>query len=281
MTGMLEQVAIPFRLVGGTQPLILLPALINQRGPFEFVLDTGAGLCLTTRALAFEVGILATATQQGHGAGGAVALGIGSADSISVGNVTARGVRVGITDEVRRIAAAVGARVDGAVGYDFLRSFQMTIDYASRTVALETPRSRAASLSQNQTTLSFKLASKKPLVLLNAYVGELGPFRFALDTGASTTAISPRLASRLDLSLATIPDMTGGGGSITASASRIRSLRVGSSTAEGLDVAVTDALDIVSEAIGQTLDGILGYNFLSRYRVIVDYPNESLTLTSI
>ncbi len=132
----LDPMPITFRLAGGAQPLIVLPVFVNDRGPFAFILDTGASLCIVTRSLASEVGIVALATQQGHGGAGQVSLGIGSADSIALGHARANGVRVGITDELLRIAATIGERVDGALGYEFLREFRLTLDYQCQTVEL-------------------------------------------------------------------------------------------------------------------------------------------------
>lgn len=187
-------------------------------------------------------------------------------------------MRVGITDELR-IAATIGARVDGAVGYEFLRDFRLTLDYKSQTIELAQGSGSAEASNQFGPALPFRLAhSSKPLILFDAYVDELGPFNFTLDTGASTTAESPSLASRLNVHLTAIPDVTGGGGSIKASP-RVRSLRVGSNTACELDVAVTGALDVVSTALGQKLDGILGYNVLRLYRTLIDFPNAQLHFT--
>jgi predicted aspartyl protease len=273
----LDPMPITFRLAGGAQPLIVLPVVVNDRGPFAFILDTGASLCIVTRSLASEVGIVALATQQGYGGGGQLSLGVGSADSIALGHARAHGVRVGITDELLRIAATIGARVDGALGYEFLCAFRLTLDYMSQTLELAQVSSSTEVSDELGPALPFRLAhSSKPLILLDAYVDELGPFNFVLDTGASTTAVSPSLASRLNVRLSAIPDATGGGGSIKASSARIRSLRVGSNTAYEVAVAVTDALDVVSSAVGQKLDGILGYNFLRLYRVLIDFPNSRL-----
>ena len=188
-------------------------------------------------------------------------------------------MRVGITDELLRIAATIGERVDGALGYEFLREFRLTLDYQCQTVELAQGSGSTEASNQFGQALPFRLAhSSKPLILFDAYIDELGPFNFALDTGASTTAVSPSLASRLKVHLTAIPDVTGGGGSIKASSARVRSLRVGSNTAYEVDIAVTGALDVVSTALGQKLDGILGYNFLRLYRVLIDFPNATLHL---
>ena len=42
---------VKFRLAGGVQPLILLPVEVNGEGPFEFILDTGAGTSLLSAEL--------------------------------------------------------------------------------------------------------------------------------------------------------------------------------------------------------------------------------------
>ena len=43
---------VTFRLAGGKQPLILLPVFVDGRGPYSFVLDTGAGPTLVSNELA-------------------------------------------------------------------------------------------------------------------------------------------------------------------------------------------------------------------------------------
>ena len=43
---------VPFRLLGGAQPLAVLPVRLNGTGPFQFVLDTGASRPVLTPKLA-------------------------------------------------------------------------------------------------------------------------------------------------------------------------------------------------------------------------------------
>jgi len=42
---------IEFRLAGGQNPLILVPVYLDDRGPYQFILDTGASHCLLTEEL--------------------------------------------------------------------------------------------------------------------------------------------------------------------------------------------------------------------------------------
>src|SRR5205085_11082323 len=124
---------VKFRLAGGAQPLILVPASVNGDGPHEFILDTGAGLSLLTPELAEHLGVKATESKEGMGAGGKVTISLGVAESLSIGQARIESVQVGITDEVKRIGAAIGAMVDGDIGYDYLKNFRLTIDYEKAT----------------------------------------------------------------------------------------------------------------------------------------------------
>jgi predicted aspartyl protease len=269
--------SVQFRRVGAAQPLIVLPVSVNGKGPFSFVLDTGAGISLVTPSVADEAGIVRTSSKEGRGAGGVVRLELGTADAFAVGPAGVTHLTVGVTPELERIAAAVGERIDGALGYDFLRHFELVVDYRCDSLLLASGTETTSERSESPT--KFELASaNKPLVLVNVFVNECGPFQFAVDTGASTTVLSAELASRLGIAGETLPDVTGGGGRISATAGRVESLRFANKTVVGIDVVVTGVLKSLGDAIGKRLDGIIGYNALTAFRVSIDYRSETLTL---
>ena len=58
---------------------------------------------------------------------------------------------------------------------------------------------------------------------------------------------------------------------------RVSSLAVGDVTVPDLTVAAID-LSGINEKIGTEVAGILGYDFLSRFRVTIDYREKTLTL---
>ena len=63
-------------------------------------------------------------------------------------------------------------------------------------------------------------------------------------------------------------------------AARLGALCVGRAAVHDLDVLIGEFLEMLSQAIGKQLDGIVGYNFLRNFRVAIDYPNESFSLFS-
>jgi len=54
--------------------------------------------------------------------------------------------------------------------------------------------------------------------------------------------------------------------------------RFGRAGIDDLVVVVADFFSMLSQAVGVRLDGIVGYNFLRNFRVVIDYPGEKLRL---
>ena len=269
---------VKFRLAGGAQPLILLPVQVNDRGPFEFILDTGAGTSLVSSELARELDIKVVSSKEGQGAGGKISVLLAKVDSLAVGQTRLPDVDVGIVD-LGQIGRAVGAKIDGDVGYNFLKHFRVTIDYHDSVVRLDDPK-RVESLARGaKTEVPIRLANPaKPLILVDVHVNGRGPFQFAIDTGTSTSAITPELAKELSLTTSEIPPMTSGGGQIQASASTLQTFQLGGAKIDNVAVVVADFFTMLNAAIGAKLNGIVGYNFLRNYKVVIDYPGEILTL---
>ncbi len=53
---------------------------------------------------------------------------------------------------------------------------------------------------------------------------------------------------------------------------------VGDAEVVNMAVVVADFFAMLSHAVGTQLDGIVGYNSLHNYKVVIDYPNELLRL---
>src|SRR5436309_5233870 len=99
-----------FRLAGGAQPLILLPVRVNDRGPFDFILDTGAGTSLLSSELAKELGTKIIGSKDGQSAGGKVSVSLGKVDSMAVGEAKLNDVDVGVVD-LGHIGKTIGAKI--------------------------------------------------------------------------------------------------------------------------------------------------------------------------
>lgn len=274
----LNRSKIKFRLAGGAQPLILLPVQVNDRGPFDFILDTGAGTSLLSTELGTELAIKIVGSKEGQSAGGKVAVSLGKVGSLAVGDAKIEDVDVGIVD-LSQIGNAIGAKIHGDLGYNFLKYFRVSIDYRESELRLEDPKRVESFARDAQTEVPIRLAAPaKPLILVDVHANGRGPFQFAIDTGTSTTAITPEIANGLGIETARAGAGTTGGAPVDFSAGTLQSFQLGGAKIENMAVVVADFFTMLSAAVGAKLDGIVGYNFLRNYKVVIDYPGETLTL---
>ena len=95
---------------------------------------------------------------------------------------------------------------------------------------------------------------------------------FLLDTGASYCVIAPDLARELALSpTGSFATVHTANGAVRAPVVRLRLLELGGTRAH-------DVQAIVHDAVGPQLDGVIGLNFLNRYRYAVDPQRRELEL---
>jgi predicted aspartyl protease len=269
---------VKFRLAGGAQPLILLPIHVNDHGPFDFILDTGAGTSLLTPEVAKQLNVKIVGSKEGQSAGGKVAVSLAKADSLSVGEARIDDVDLGIVD-LAHVGKTIGAKIDGDLGYNFLKHFRVTIDYRDSEIHFDDPKRVEAFGRAAKTAVPIRLASPaKPLLLIDVQLNGSGPFQFAIDTGTSTTAITPQLANELGISSSPVGTGTTAGAQVDVRAGNIESFQLGGAKIDNMTVVVADFFEMLSTAIGAKLDGIVGYNFLRNYKVAIDYPGETLTL---
>lgn len=269
---------VNFRLAGGAQPLILLPVEVNGRGPFEFILDTGAGTSLLSTELAKQLEVKVLGSKEGQSAGSAVAVSLAKVESFAVGQSKLPDVDVGIVD-LSHIGKAIGAKIDGDLGYNFLKHFRITINYSQCEIRFDDPRRVETFGRSAKTQLPIRLANPaKPLILLDVHANGRGPFQFALDTGTSTTAITPELAKKLGVVSKPVGQGVTGSAHVDVTAGKVKSFQVGGAKIDNMVVVMADFFPMLSNAIGAKLDGIIGYNFLRDYQVVIDYPGETLSL---
>jgi len=110
------------------------------------------------------------------------------------------------------------------------------------------------------------------VVFVDARVNGQGPFRFILDTGASETVITPRLAKQLGVRSLQV--------SARQSKGRVDSVAVGKATVEDLPVYVYDPPQALPLRLdkGVNYHGLLGYTFLRHFVTTVDYADRKVRL---
>jgi len=130
---------------------------------------------------------------------------------------------------------------------------------------------------QNAITVPMKLIGDVPTIDVEVR-GRAGKHRFVIDTGASYTLMDLAAARRLGFVASESGHISGAGsGLINVDLVTGVALEVEGLKTSGHKVVLTD-LSCISEMLGSKITGIIGYDFISKVVVTLDYPSKKVTL---
>jgi len=107
------------------------------------------------------------------------------------------------------------------------------------------------------------------LIVVQGAVGPIKGLNFLLDTGTTTTVVSPQLARQLHLD-ATPTDVAVLGGSVKGGIAIAPSLQMGPVRRDNVRVLIED-LSFVQDALPFKIDGIVGLDALRQSSFVIDY----------
>ena len=120
----------------------------------------------------------------------------------------------------------------------------------------------------------FEYVPNSSLIVVPVMINNRGPYKFLLDTGATKTILSAKVADKLGIPKGRIEMLFSAAGNVPVSVRTIRMLEVGATRMKNVEV-VAGNLPLV-----QTLkvDGLLGGDYLRRFKVSIDYDNGIVDL---
>src|SRR5439155_190179 len=105
---------------GGDGKSMLSKFQIADQPNVTILADTGAGTSLLASDLAKQLELKTISSKEGQSAGGKVSVSLAKVDSLAAGEAKLGDVDVGIVD-LSHIGKTIGARIDGDLGYNFLK----------------------------------------------------------------------------------------------------------------------------------------------------------------
>lgn len=267
---------VPFETVNNH---IVLHAVLNEQEDTRLVLDTGAGQTFVTPDTARRLGIsptAATPTRTTSVVGGRqVAIPMVSLTSLAIGQTMRTNMPVGV------LASFPQAPLfDGILGGSFLAHFTLTLDYPRSRLWLVphgTPLPPATATALQSQPVPIAVVSN--YILVRALLNHTEPVSLLLDTGASHTMLTPRIAQRLRIAVtASTPRgtiMVADGQRQEVPLVRLAALQVGHVTVQRLPVVIFDLLPQAS-----AIDGLLGVDFLGQFTMTFDRAAQQMWLAA-
>jgi len=112
------------------------------------------------------------------------------------------------------------------------------------------------------------------LIVIPLTINGSGPHDFLLDTGASTTLVTPEFARQLRLRPMDRVELVTVTGSQFLARTQLGSVRVGNNTATDVEAVISELREV--RAAVPHVRGVLGQNFLSRFNYLIDYRAHRL-----
>jgi hypothetical protein len=257
---------------------IVLQVRVNNSQPMKFLFDTGAGISVLKVSKAGGLNLKKADSLDASGVGGKVLGYLAKGASLSVAGVTVYNQPLAILPLDFPCEAA---DVAGIIGYDFINSFVVEIDYDAKTLTLSDPLRYEYSGHGDLIPLTISGNTPRIRAQLRMPNGPTLEGLFELDTGSDgVLRINSPFVKKHSL-LQSLPKQfdsahRGVGGEIKTVDVRMRDFQLGRYVIP--DLLVTLARDNEGLLSEDANDGPLGNEILRRFRIVLDYSRRRMML---
>lgn len=188
-----------------------------------------------------------------------------------------------ITDELFDLSAKMGKDIHGIIGGDLFRDFVVKINYGSQRLTFYAPEHYTANKCRGCETFPLDFYNAKPFidVLIENHLGKEVSVKLLIDSGGGDSLwLFPHSNPDILIGDKYFEDYLGKGlnGDIVGKRSKINKLKIGSFEFDNASVSYPDSTSIVRVHANKDRNGTLGAGILKRFIVIMDYPNNRVTL---
>ncbi|WP_224995450.1 aspartyl protease family protein [Cesiribacter sp. SM1] len=274
-------VQIPFRNINN---LILIPVLLDNMIPLEFLLDTGVRTpILTDRVYSdiLNINYDRSLSLRGAGYGTDVQAYVASNVRMMLPNVQVSNLPILVLEEdYLELGSQLGVPVHGIIGYELFARFVVKIDYGSNMITLYEPEHFKAPRSYER--FDLMLENTKPFIHAEVTdkLGKKHTLKLLIDTGASHALLLHSDRAEVPLPEKTLYGNLGRGllGDIEGHIGRLPELNIAEYTFHDVLSSFPNAESYSLTNHEQERDGTLGGDVLSRFTVILDYPHKAVYL---
>jgi predicted aspartyl protease len=253
-----------------------VPVMINGRGPYRFVVDTGADRSVIADDVALSLGLIKGNEVSVQGVVRTVSTRVVGISDLSFGSITRRNLNLPLLSR-----SYMGA--DGYLGLDAVDGSRVTLDFANRALKVARPRTLSAFdvRRPNEAYVPVR-GSMGHLRSLNCRVDGISCTCF-LDTGAQISVGNSKLYQALlddnpalrRLGMLPITGITGG--VIMGEVIRIDNIRLHSVNFTDAVVAIADMAIFDVWGLSQQPALLIGMNFLRQFaQVSIDYGMKEI-----
>jgi hypothetical protein len=263
-----------------TKNLIIVPIYINQKGPFNFILDTGVSpMVILDPKLkeSLRVPYPRAIKISGYGNFEEIDAFIGTT-RVKIGDAEIENMpTVFLKEDVTNISGFVGKKIYGLLGYHFFNSFVVQVNYANKKLKFTSPKKKAKLKGEK---INILLVGNKPYVNLVLLQDNLqANITAVIDCGAGhAISLEALNAEAFPVPSKSIEGSLGNGlaSQITGKVGRVKSLSLGSFSFK--DIVAKYPKYNIDTAAEIDRNANIGAEILSRFNITYDYANKHIYL---
>lgn len=277
-----KSVRVPFKLV---RNLVVIQLKINDKGPFNFILDTGVGLMIITEPkLVDSIAITnkRTIKMPGLGEGDAYEAYVTPPLKIDIPGLKSYDVAAAIlkTDHFN-LSNFVGIPIHGLLGYEFFNNLVVKIDFADSTITAY--KERNIRKFRRGTKIPMTVEGHKPYIQAMVKLPNGTPqlSKLIVDLGAGHPVSLENMIKKNGLPQKFVIANLGVGlaGPINGFLSRIDEIDLGKYKMKKVITSFPNDYDEqMMKYLSVRRDGNIGVGILKRFTVIFDYQGNALYL---
>jgi len=264
--------------------LIIIPIYIDDKGPYNFLLDTGVGqMIITDTSFLKKINLEQSKTIliQGYGLGEGIEAILTRNVNARVGRSTIKNIPTAIfKSDIFDLSAYLGVKIYGLLGYYFFNSFLVKVNYSSNKLTYYKNDSK---VKIKGTKLPLRIINAKPYLSATIQTSEGADIKIELlvDNGSSQPLMLESMNQQpFPLPLKTIPANLGVGinGEINGVMGRVNTLNIKDFTFNNVLTGFPEFSMKRSLQEGNTRNGTLGAEVLKNFHVTFDYKEEAIYL---
>lgn len=279
LDGNRKRAKIPFKLV---RNMVVIQLNINNKGPYNFVLDTGVGLMLITDpSLADSIGLVTKRTLKvsGFGEGDDFEAYITPPLKIDIPGLVSNNVAAAIFKKDQfNLSNYAGMSIHGLMGYEFFSKLAVKITFSDSLINVSRPKDMR--YFRNSTKIPLSIEEQKPYLTTKVIYadGTEKENKLIVDLGAGHFISIENTANKIAHQKTFITANLGMGikGVISGSLSRVKEVDLGKYKIKNVITAFPD--EDTTRKLVIPRDGNLGIGLLKKFNIIFDYPNGMLYL---
>ncbi|MGB0837030.1 MAG: aspartyl protease family protein [Flavobacteriaceae bacterium] len=273
---------IKFELVNN---LIIVPVLVNDT-ELEFILDSGVAtnVIFNLRSTdTLSVAGMRKIALRGLGSDGPIEALYSTSNSFRIGTISGENQEVFIiSDRTYDVSSKLGTNVHGVLGYDFFKNLIVEIDYIKQYLKIYRPDEYPRRRLKRHKTFPLVFFKEKPYIdgLVKVKNDDLEmPVHLLVDTGGGDN-LWVFQDENLEIPEKNFGLIMGEGlsGTIYGKKARIKGFSLGEYNFKDLNISFPDQESIGFAKDYKQRNGSIGGGVLSRFHVVIDYPNEQLFL---